>query len=158
METKVPTQEEYSNLITDNVRRSLYNVTVLSSALYSIWYDVHTNIRETNLLINKNLIKNYKRLEKLCKSMSDCLQHLCPIENSSDETQDQHLALTDIYESYLKSMLNLLAVFPINTEHLNEFIELYDKMEELNENKVIEYNKPDWETFFKTLNLQPEDE
>lgn len=156
MVTKIPTPEEYKEKVSERNRMLLYNLTALSSSLYSMWFDLHTELKKNNLYLDKSLIKKYKRLGNLTNSMTDCLAHLCPIDKCTDQQQDTHIVWADIYESYLKCLLNIIITMPVNEP--NKFMKLFDYMDKLNKNQehVLPYNKPDWEELMKVLNIEPE--
>lgn len=154
METKIPTPEEYEQRVSYKHRMLLYNLTTLSSCLYSMWYDLHNELRVDDIRINKKLVKSYKTLGNLCNRMSDCLLHLCPIEKCSDSDQNIHIMWADIFESYLKCLMNIMITLPV--EQPDKFMKLFNYMHKLNKQKVITYEQPDWENMMNLLNVKPE--
>ena len=149
------TEEQYEKAFDYNTRRTFFLLTSLSNTLYSLYYNLNAKIKEQNGSIDSKVNKKYKRLSHLLKSTEDCLLHLGYHKKTDDRTNNQVIAIADIYESFLACFMDRLLSIP---EDINKWQELWSIISKLPSENIVEYDDPDYEALIDTLNIQPEKE
>ena len=147
-------KETYIKTISEGTREKLYYATTCANSLYSLFFDLHNELKKQNAHLYKNLVHNYKRVEKLTEQLTTALLHLGYTKGTDDEVNEQILAMSDILEVFIKLIIDRVASSV--TEDFRLVIDLYNKLMEMPSHNLIEVSEPDWEELFDNFNIEKE--
>lgn len=149
---KTLSEEEYKNVVSENTREKLYYATACSNALYSMFFDIHNNLKKQNAYLDKNLIHNYKRVTKLTESLKSALLHLGYTKGVDDYSNEQIVAIADILEIFIKLIID--RVSSAFSEDFNIVKTLYEELVKLPSHNLLKIAEPDWEELLLTFTKQ----
>ena len=147
-------KETYIKTVSEGTREKLYYATTCANSLYSLFFDLHNELKNQNAHLDKNLVHNYKRVEKLTEQLTTALLHLGYTKGTDDEVNEQILAMSDILEVFIRLIIDRVASSV--TEDFRLVIDLYNKLIEMPSHNLIEVSEPDWEELFDNFNIEKE--
>lgn len=149
-------QEQYRNLVSEETREKLYIATCLANTIYTLFFDIHNDLRKQKAFLDKKLIHNYSRLPKLCNQLQGVMLRLGYTKGTEDKAVDQILSIADdIYEPFVNLFIDRLT--SNITEDLNNLMELFEYLKKLPTHNIIKnIDDPNWEDLINNFEIKEE--
>lgn len=155
MQTEKVTNGESVNSINDLLDK-ISCAGILADSVYSIFFDIHNELANHHILLDKKINHNYKRLATHTARLRDTLLRLTPQKESEGENViDVTLALSQIQESIIRQFLNVVLYY-IKTADLHSLLELQKYLKELPDKDILSYEDIDIAQLVEALKVEPE--
>lgn len=142
------TNERFSEVFNEETMAKFYSLGLVSNILYSLAFDLNKYIERKHCTLHHESKQWYNKLKKNIVEQEKILHRLADsyADGMDGEKQDLYLNLTDIWECYVRNLLDKLA-------SSGYFVENYEKiwnaMQTCETKNIIDFEDPDFSVLSK---------